>query len=192
MQLMRRKLPKLLKQLRQLRQLRQLKLHNLHSKLRPGRTGVWFHTDGLVKVNEPLGLAVFLSWMVFERTSCTERKPGRPKEREIISTCRHLWQANALLGTLCFTWTMTGSPCLVVPKGVMYDLLQTPGPWPLASKIRHYQCLQEMVGSVAHISVTGCTHSTVGGIVRGNFTANGQNHGRPTYKKDTQVKLSWS
>eukprot|EP00434_Breviolum_minutum_P043976 symbB.v1.2.039227.t1/scaffold6423.1/size18228/2 len=44
-----------------------------------------------------------------------------------------------------------------------------------------------MVGSVAHISVTGCTHSTVGGIVRGNFTANGQNHGRPTYKKDTQV-----
>lgn len=83
---MRRKLPKLLKQLRQLRQLRQLKLHNLHSKLRPGRTGVWFHTDGLVKVNEPLGLAVFLSWMVFARMSCTERKPGRPKEREIIST----------------------------------------------------------------------------------------------------------
>jgi len=46
-----------------------------------------------------------------------------------------------------------------------------------------------VVGSVAHISVTGCTHSTVGGIVRGNFTANGQNHGRPTYKKDTQVNL---
>lgn len=46
---------------------------------------------------------------------------------------------------------------------------------------------EEVVGSVAHISVTGCTHSTVGGIVRGNFTANGQNHGRPTYKKDTQV-----
>jgi len=46
---------------------------------------------------------------------------------------------------------------------------------------------EDVVGSVAHISVTGCTHSTVGGIVRGNFTANGQNHGRPTYKKDTQV-----
>jgi len=46
---------------------------------------------------------------------------------------------------------------------------------------------EEAVGNVAHIAVTGCTHSTVGGIVRGNFTANGQNHGRPTYKKDTQV-----
>ena len=43
------------------------------------------------------------------------------------------------------------------------------------------------MGNVAHIAVTGCTHSTVGGIVRGNFTANGQNHGRPTYKKDQQV-----
>lgn len=46
---------------------------------------------------------------------------------------------------------------------------------------------EEAVGNVAHIAVSGCTHSTVGGIVRGNFTANGQNHGRPTYKKDTQV-----
>ncbi|CAJ1377459.1 unnamed protein product [Effrenium voratum] len=46
---------------------------------------------------------------------------------------------------------------------------------------------EEVVGNVAHISVTGCTHSTVGGIVRGSFTASGQNHGRPTYKKDTQV-----
>ena len=79
MQLMRRKLPKLLKQRKQLRLLRQLKLHNLHSKLRPGRTGVWFHTGGLVKVNEPLGLAVFLSWMVFERTSCTEKNQVDPK-----------------------------------------------------------------------------------------------------------------
>ena len=43
------------------------------------------------------------------------------------------------------------------------------------------------MGSVPHLSVTGCTHTTVGGIVRGNFTANGQNHGRPTYKKDAQV-----
>ncbi|CAE7236707.1 STOML2 [Symbiodinium natans] len=46
---------------------------------------------------------------------------------------------------------------------------------------------EDVVGNVAHIAVTGCTHSTVGGIVRGNFTANGQNHGRPTYKKDQQV-----
>ena len=45
---------------------------------------------------------------------------------------------------------------------------------------------------MAHISVTGCTHSTVGGIVRGSFTASGQNHGRPTYKKDTQASLGAS
>eukprot|EP00930_Biecheleria_cincta_P031706 TRINITY_DN2199_c0_g2_i1.p1 TRINITY_DN2199_c0_g2~~TRINITY_DN2199_c0_g2_i1.p1 ORF type:complete len:1014 (-),score=340.09 TRINITY_DN2199_c0_g2_i1:171-3212(-) len=44
-----------------------------------------------------------------------------------------------------------------------------------------------LVGSAAHIAVQGCTHATVGGIVRGSFTANGQNHGRPTYKKDQQV-----
>ena len=54
-------------------------------------------------------------------------------------------------------------------------------------KRRLANCSKEAVGNVAHIAVTGCTHSTVGGIVRGNFTANGQNHGRPTYKKDTQV-----
>lgn len=45
----------------------------------------------------------------------------------------------------------------------------------------------ECVGQLAHISVAGCSHATVGGIVRGNFTANGQNHGRPTYRKDQQV-----
>lgn len=46
---------------------------------------------------------------------------------------------------------------------------------------------EECVGQLAHISVSGCNHATVGGIVRGNFTANGQNHGRPTYRKDQQV-----
>ncbi|CAE7826752.1 VCPKMT, partial [Symbiodinium sp. CCMP2456] len=45
----------------------------------------------------------------------------------------------------------------------------------------------ECVGQTAHLTVSGCTHGTVGGIVRGNFTANGQNHGKPTYKKDQQV-----
>jgi len=35
--------------------------------------------------------------------------------------------------------------------------------------------------------VTGCTHGTVGGIVRGSFQLNGENHGKPTYKKDGQV-----
>jgi len=35
--------------------------------------------------------------------------------------------------------------------------------------------------------VTGCTHGTVGGIVRGSFQMFGENHGRPTYKKDAQV-----
>lgn len=35
--------------------------------------------------------------------------------------------------------------------------------------------------------VTGCTHSTVGPIVRGTFALHGENHGKPTYKKDCQV-----
>merc|ERR1719247_2771347 len=35
--------------------------------------------------------------------------------------------------------------------------------------------------------VTGCTHATVGGIVRGSFQLHGENHGKPTYKKDGQV-----
>merc|ERR1719247_1284426 len=35
--------------------------------------------------------------------------------------------------------------------------------------------------------VTGCTHATVGGIVRGSFQLVGENHGKPTYKKDGQV-----
>lgn len=35
--------------------------------------------------------------------------------------------------------------------------------------------------------VTGCSHATVGGIVRGTFQLAGENHGKPTYKKDGQV-----
>merc|ERR1712066_849785 len=35
--------------------------------------------------------------------------------------------------------------------------------------------------------VTGCTHATVGGIVRGTYQLEGENHGKPTYKKDGQV-----
>jgi len=35
--------------------------------------------------------------------------------------------------------------------------------------------------------VTGCTHATVGGIVRGSFQLVGENHGKPAYKKDGQV-----
>jgi len=49
------------------------------------------------------------------------------------------------------------------------------------------QPVDEAVGQEAHIQVSGCTHATVGPIVRGNFTLNGQNHGKPTYKKDSQV-----
>jgi len=45
----------------------------------------------------------------------------------------------------------------------------------------------EGVGNERNISVTGCNHATVGSIVRGSFTLNGENHGKPTYKKDTQV-----
>merc|ERR1719247_1792679 len=35
--------------------------------------------------------------------------------------------------------------------------------------------------------VTGCTHGTVGGIVRGSYQLVGENHGKPAYKKDGQV-----
>jgi len=35
--------------------------------------------------------------------------------------------------------------------------------------------------------VTGCTHGTVGPIVRGTFQLHGENHGKPTYKKDSQA-----
>mmetsp|Transcript_9346 Transcript_9346/g.16265 ORF Transcript_9346/g.16265 Transcript_9346/m.16265 type:complete len:1041 (-) Transcript_9346:62-3184(-) len=35
--------------------------------------------------------------------------------------------------------------------------------------------------------VTGCTHATVGGIVRGTFQLSTENHGKPAYKKDGQV-----
>jgi len=37
------------------------------------------------------------------------------------------------------------------------------------------------------IVVTGCTHATVGAIVRGSFQLVGENHTKPTYKKDGQV-----
>jgi len=46
---------------------------------------------------------------------------------------------------------------------------------------------EETIGSEAKIQVTGCTHATVGGIVRGTFTLSGDNHGKPAYKKDSQV-----
>lgn len=45
----------------------------------------------------------------------------------------------------------------------------------------------EGVGNEPRILVSGCTHGTVGNIVRGSFTLNGENHGKPSYKKDTQA-----
>lgn len=37
------------------------------------------------------------------------------------------------------------------------------------------------------MKVEGCTHATVGNIVRGNFNLESENHGKPVYKKDTQL-----
>lgn len=37
------------------------------------------------------------------------------------------------------------------------------------------------------ITVTGCTHATVGGIVRGTYQLSTENHGKKAYKKDQQV-----
>lgn len=45
----------------------------------------------------------------------------------------------------------------------------------------------DVVGDVRNITVAGCAHATVGRIVRGTFTLSSQNHGKPVYKKDTQV-----
>eukprot|EP00442_Polarella_glacialis_P029701 CAMPEP_0115159560 /NCGR_PEP_ID=MMETSP0227-20121206/70284_1 /TAXON_ID=89957 /ORGANISM="Polarella glacialis, Strain CCMP 1383" /LENGTH=207 /DNA_ID=CAMNT_0002571293 /DNA_START=46 /DNA_END=666 /DNA_ORIENTATION=+ len=46
------------------------------------------------------------------------------------------------------------------------------------------------LGLAGTMNVSGCTHGTVGSIVRGNFTRYGENHGRPTYKKDQNVNGS--
>ena len=35
--------------------------------------------------------------------------------------------------------------------------------------------------------VQGCGHPVVGSIVNGSFIRNGENHGKPTYKKTEQV-----
>lgn len=44
------------------------------------------------------------------------------------------------------------------------------------------------VGSDTHITVQGCGHPVVGSIVNGSFIRNGENHGKPTYKKTEQTK----
>eukprot|EP00929_Paragymnodinium_shiwhaense_P031484 TRINITY_DN1761_c1_g1_i8.p1 TRINITY_DN1761_c1_g1~~TRINITY_DN1761_c1_g1_i8.p1 ORF type:complete len:1093 (+),score=350.88 TRINITY_DN1761_c1_g1_i8:75-3353(+) len=39
------------------------------------------------------------------------------------------------------------------------------------------------------LNVSGCTHATVAAIVHGNFNVTGENHGKPTYRKDTRVPV---
>eukprot|EP00441_Pelagodinium_beii_P018050 CAMPEP_0197658060 /NCGR_PEP_ID=MMETSP1338-20131121/45004_1 /TAXON_ID=43686 ORGANISM="Pelagodinium beii, Strain RCC1491" /NCGR_SAMPLE_ID=MMETSP1338 /ASSEMBLY_ACC=CAM_ASM_000754 /LENGTH=956 /DNA_ID=CAMNT_0043234561 /DNA_START=36 /DNA_END=2907 /DNA_ORIENTATION=- len=43
------------------------------------------------------------------------------------------------------------------------------------------------VGEVAHIFVTGCTHGTVGPIVKGAYSKNGESHGKPIFKKSEKA-----
>ena len=43
------------------------------------------------------------------------------------------------------------------------------------------------VGNSSLLCVTGCTHGTVGPVIRGSFQHCGENHGKPTYRKDAQV-----
>lgn len=43
------------------------------------------------------------------------------------------------------------------------------------------------VGQAAQITVSGCTHTNVGPIVRGNYILSGSNHDKPAYKKEQQV-----
>ena len=46
---------------------------------------------------------------------------------------------------------------------------------------------QEVVGSAADITVVKCANKVVESILRGTFSVNGQNHGRPIYKKDADT-----
>jgi len=46
---------------------------------------------------------------------------------------------------------------------------------------------EEPKGPPEGLTVTGCTHGTVGGIVRGEFMKNSENHNRPVYKKTEQT-----
>ncbi|CAE7245986.1 eag [Symbiodinium microadriaticum] len=39
----------------------------------------------------------------------------------------------------------------------------------------------------AQISVSGCTHVSVGPIVRGNYSVDGSNHNKPAYRKEQKV-----
>eukprot|EP00418_Pyrodinium_bahamense_P090414 CAMPEP_0179035354 /NCGR_PEP_ID=MMETSP0796-20121207/13068_1 /TAXON_ID=73915 /ORGANISM="Pyrodinium bahamense, Strain pbaha01" /LENGTH=1161 /DNA_ID=CAMNT_0020731625 /DNA_START=58 /DNA_END=3543 /DNA_ORIENTATION=+ len=45
----------------------------------------------------------------------------------------------------------------------------------------------EGIGNERHILISGCTHGTVGSIVRGTYTLSAENHGKAAYKKDAQV-----
>merc|ERR1712190_500885 len=59
-----------------------------------------------------------------------------------------------------------------------------------AQPVQHAQgagSAEECIGTERNIQVTGCTHATVGTIVRGTFTLAGENHGKPAWKKDSQV-----
>ncbi|CAK9099295.1 unnamed protein product [Durusdinium trenchii] len=47
---------------------------------------------------------------------------------------------------------------------------------------------QVEVGQDTHITVQGCAHPVVGAIVNGSFIRNGENHGKPVYKKTEQTK----
>ncbi|CAK9087332.1 unnamed protein product [Durusdinium trenchii] len=46
---------------------------------------------------------------------------------------------------------------------------------------------KEVVGSAADITVVKCANKVVESILRGTFSVNGQNHGRPIYKKDADT-----
>jgi len=43
------------------------------------------------------------------------------------------------------------------------------------------------IGNAAQISVSGCTHVSVGPIVRGNYSVDGSNHNKPAYRKEQKV-----
>ena len=71
-----------------------------------------------------------------------------------------------------------------VDPSLMVNLnLGPPAPAPVA------QAPQKMeVGQDTHITVQGCAHPVVGSIVNGSFIRNGDNHGKPIYKKTEQTK----
>eukprot|EP00913_Durusdinium_trenchii_P001334 g1232.t1 len=62
----------------------------------------------------------------------------------------------------------------------LYRSIMSRADWERSTTLGH-------MSSEAQITVSGCTHTNVGPIVRGNYILSGSNHDKPAYKKEQQV-----